>query len=416
MTKTTVFAIFFILQISFIAAFSGLAQAGTDNSVAEDIPFLVASLISQNPDPAAPGDLLELKFRLENRGTKAAEDLTVEILPKYPLLVSDSEKTKTAGSIFGRQKGADAVIVKFYLTVDTGAGSGISPIAIRYKAASSQTWTVINDAFNVTISQRDLPLSVTSVKPEPEMLIPGQKAAITVTISNFGTSDALNVRARLNLTDAMPIAAYGTTNEAFIPLIKAQGKADAGFSVIVSPDSKSSLYRIPVFISYSDKSGRNYSLNPQSFGIMVAPGPKFLASLVGSNDILKFNKRQKATIEIVNAGHGDVKLLTVRLAKSGAYDIISQETNYIGDLNIGDSETITYDVIPRQPGPFVLGLEYNDALNNAHKETIEAQAKIYTGSEASRLGLEKSNGKGILVTIAIVATGILAYRKLRKRK
>ncbi len=408
-----------ILAISIIilaiAALCSAALAASDNTIAEESSFLVATLVNQVPEPAAPGEIIELKFRLENKGGKPAQDVAVEAIPTYPVIVSESERTKNVGTILGRQTGTDAVLVRYSLTIDSAGGTGFSPLSIRYKTASSAGWAVLKDVFNISIGQRDLPLSVTSVKQEPESLVPGDKATIIVTIANFGTSDALNIRARLNLTDAMPIAAYASTNEAFLPMITAKGSSQATFSIITSPDAKSGLYKIPFQVSYSGKSGKNYTTSPQSFGILVGSAPEFTAAVV-NDGIIKFNSRQKVTIELVNGGFGDVKLLTARLAASGNYDVISQETTYLGDLDAGDSETMTFEVVPRKAGPFVMELDFSDALNKRHKESIEVPVKVYTGSEISRLGLEKSNGKGIFITVAIVAIGLLAYRKLRRKK
>ncbi len=410
----TVLALLIILA-AIAAALSGIAQAAADNPIPEETAFLVVSLVNQNPEPAAPGETVELKLRLENKGAKPAEDAIFEILPRYPIIVAESEKTKKAGTILGRQTGTEAVLVRFFLTIDTASGTGLSPVSIRYRTASSPGWTVMPDAFNVSISQRDLPVSVTSIMQEPEALVPGEKAAIRLTLANFGSGDALSIRARLNLTESMPIAAYNSTNEAFIPIIKAKGSSAVSFSIITSPDAKSALYKIPLYLSYSDKSGKNYTTSLQSFGIIIGSAPKFFATVI-NDGVLKFNSRQKVTIELVNSGFGDVKLLTAKLARSDYYDIISQETTYIGDLDAGDSETIAFDVIPRQAGPFLLELDFSDALNKHYQKNIEVPVKVYTSRETSRLGIEKSNGKGILIIIVIVALGLLAYRKLRKRK
>ncbi|MBI2145474.1 hypothetical protein HYU18_04090 [Candidatus Woesearchaeota archaeon] len=400
--------------LAFASTFNA-ALAATDNPIAEESSFIVATLVNQNPDPAEPGDLVELKIRLENKGSKPAQDVIVELIPTYPVIIPEGEKTKNAGTILGRQTGTDAVLARYFLTIDSAAGTGSSPLSIRYKAASSAGWIVLKDVFNISIRQRDLPLSITRVRQQPENLVPGKSANITLTAENFGTSEAINIRVRLNLTESTPIATYGSTNEAFIPLVNAKGKTETSFQIITNPEAKSGLYKVPIQVTYSDRSGRNYTLGAQSFGILIGAASSFSAAVVGT-DIIKYGSRQRITIEIVNSGLGDVKLLTARLAKSSSYDVISQETTYIGDLDSGDSETVTYDIIPRSEGPLVLNLELSDALNNKHEERVEVPVKIYTGSEASRLGLEKSRGKGLIIILAIVAIGVLAYRKLRKKK
>lgn len=403
-------AVFLALNLIAIVTNATTVSAGIDDSVS-DAAFVTISFVNQDPEPVMPGERLELKFKVENRGTKPANDVYVELVPRFPFSIDESEKIKPVGTLFGRQKGKDAVMVRFFLTVDVTAGSGINPLALRYKTAS-QGWAVI-DSFNVSVGRRDLPLAVTSVAAKPENLIPGKPSNLELEITNIGTGDALNVRVRLNLTDTF--SAYGSTNEVIIPLIKPKGTSKAGFAVITSPDAKSALYKMPLLITYSDASGRNYTISGQSFGVLVSSAPQISASAIGS-DPLKLNARRKVTIEIINNGLSDVKFLTATLADSEKYEILSPESAYVGELDSGDSEAVSYDVFFTSPAPLTLNLEYKDALNEPHQQMIAVPVRVYTISELEKFGLEKSNGKGILIIIAIVMIGVLAYRKLRKKK
>ncbi len=406
-----------ILQILLIslAIAAAAVEAGTDNSVAESSAFITITLVNQVPEPVEPGERLELKFRVENVGSKPAEDVTVEILPRYPFLIDESEKQKRAGSLFGRQKGKDAVLVRFFLAVDKGAGTGSNIIQLRYKTAA-HGWVTVGE-FNVIISQRDLPISISSIITKPEMLAPGKKASIRISLQNHGSSDALNVKVRLNMTDGTPLAPYGSTNEAIIQSIPAKSASEATFSVITNPSAEGGLYVVPMAMAYSDASGRNYTITGQSFGVIVSSTPKLTAAAV-STDLLKLNEKGRATIELMNTGLGAVKFLKARIAKpeAGYYEIISQDTTYIGDMDSGDSETISYNVIFRSTGPLLLDMEYSDELNNPHKERIDAPVKVYSSGEIARLGLEKSNAKGLIMTAAIIAVGLLVFKKIRKKK
>ena len=389
-----------------------IASAGTDDSVS-DSAFITISLVNQAPEPVGPGEKLELKFNVENRGTEPAKDVVVEMVPRFPFLVDDSEKTKALGSLSGRQKGKDAVLVRFFLTVDSGAGYGINQVGIRYKTAT-QGWTLI-DNFNVSVGQRDLPLAVISVSTVPEALVPGKESVIKLDVANLGKTDALNVRVRLNFSDSLPFTAYGTTNEVLIPRIAQGAVATASFTVITDPDASSAVYPVPVFMRYVDNSGRNYTLSGETFGVAVSSKPELTAAVL-DNELLKFNSKRKVSVEIINAGLTDVKFLTAALLKSGSYEVLSAGTTYVGDIDSDDSETVSYDVFLTTPGPLMLQLDYFDALNNPHRQLLELPVKVYSSSDIRKFGLEKSNSKGLLVTVAIVIVGLLAYRKFRKKK
>lgn len=411
MQKRRVFTAAFAVLAAMSAFFAVIMQAtaGTDGSIA-DSAVLTFNIINQNPDPVAPGELLELRLRVENKGTALAHDVTLEIVPGFQYSVDETEKAKSLGTLSGLQNGKDAVIVKFLLTVDRNAGTGTSPIALRYKTASSGWMTV--DNINISIRQRDLPLTITSVATQPEQLIQGKPSVLKLEITNLGTSDALNVRARLNATDTfMP---YGSAIEGFVPSITPNGKATAELSIIASPTAKSGVYRIPAVITYSDSSGKNYTVS-QSFGVAVGTPPSLTASILNS-DLLKTGVKRKVTIEIINNGLADIKFLTATLAKSDSYEVLSPDLIYVGDIDSGDSDSVSYDVFFKKPSALLLDVQYTDPFNSLRQQQIEVPARIYSSNETRSFGLEKSNGKGILLVIVIVLVGLFAYRKLRHRK
>ncbi len=411
MRNGNVFAAAFT-ALALLLAFAAVltpAGAGIDGSIS-DSAFVTISLVNQNPDPVAPGELLELRFRIENRGTAPARDVVLELVPRFPYSVDEAERAKALGTLSGLQKGKDAVIVRFLVTVEGNSGSGIGPISLRYKTAS-QDWMTV-DNINISIRQRDLPLSITSAAAQPEQLIQGKPSTLKLEITNFGTTDAINVRAKLNATSLF--LPHGSANEEFISLIGPKGKATAEFPIITSPTAKSGIYGVPAVVTYSDSAGKNYTLS-QSFGVAVGAEARLSASILDS-DLLKTGTKRKVTIEIVNRELADVKFLTATLTKSDSYEILSPDSVYIGDMDSGDSDTVSYDVFFKKQGPLLLSVQYTDPFNDLRQQQVEVPVRIYTGNEIRAFGLEKTGGKGILITFAIVVFGVLAYRRLRRKK
>lgn len=404
-----------LAQLFLLAALAciTMASAGTDGSVA-DSAFLSISLVNQQPDPVSPGEALELRFKVENRGTAPAMDVSVQLVDKFPISINSGEQTKEIGTISGRQKEKDAVTVRFLVTVNPSAGHGVNPIALRYKTAS-QDWATIN-SFNITIGQRDLPLTIPAVRANPETVAPGSKSTLSIEVANKGASAALNVRVKLNLTDSIPVFTYGTTNERFIQRINPGESTKADFELVSSPSAKSSIYRIPFIVTYLDATGKNYTVSGQSFSIQIGSKPQIAASATGT-EAIKLKKREKVTVEIINTGLTDVKFLTAKLAaRQEEYEVLSPESVYIGSLDSGDSETASYDVYFVKKSPLLLDVEYSDALNNNHSQRIEVPVRVFTGPEINRFGLENKSGNGVIVILSIVATGIVAYAALRRKR
>jgi hypothetical protein len=64
------------------------------------------SLLSQDPDPVKPGDILEVRLSVENTGFNDIEDCFLEIKPEYPFKALDGEKTvENLGTLVKRSEG-----------------------------------------------------------------------------------------------------------------------------------------------------------------------------------------------------------------------------------------------------------------------------------------------------------------------
>ncbi len=409
------------LRVFFTAAFSALATvfafaalltpvtAGIDGSIAESA-YLSVKLVNQNPDPVSPGELLELRFRIENQGTAPARDVSLELVPSFPYSVGSTERIKSLGTLSGLQNGKDAATARFLITVDDNAGSGVAPINVRLRTAT-HGWTTL-DNFNITIKQRELPVSITSVVAQPGQLIQGDQATIKLGLTNFGSSAVMNLKVKLNYTDSFLPSA---PSESFIPTIAPKGNASAELALLASPVAKSGMYALSAIMTYSDSSGKNYTL-AQPFSVAVGSTGQQLSASILSSDLLKLGVKRHVTIEIFNNGLADLKFVTAALAKSGAYEILSPDSTYLGDLESGNSDTASYDVFFREPGPLLLDVQYTDQFNSQRQQRIEVMARIYSSREIGAFGMEKNNAKGILITIIIIAVGVFAYKMLRRRR
>jgi hypothetical protein len=403
---------FFIVIAFSIFSLLSFVSAGTDSSISE-AANLKFTFLNQEPDPVSPGETLELRFKVENRGTENAPDVEVEFVSGNYFSIDSSERTKDIGTISGRQRGRDAANIKFKVKVDEKAGEGRTEVNLRFKSGN-QFWTVVGP-FNVSVGQRTLPLSIKSVSTEPKVLVPGNEGKIKFEVENLGNGDAINIGLKLNFTDSTPIVSYGTTNEIRIPRIAAKDSIITEINVITNPDSASFIYNVPLIMTYSDENGRNYTIGSQSFGVSIGSEPELKAALLDS-DVLKKNKKVEITVEIINKGLSDVKFMTATLEKSNNYEILSPAEIYVGELDSTDSETISYTLFFNDAGPIMINLDYLDALNNAYADELEVPVRIYTGGEARKFGLESRDNKGIIITIIIVIAGVLVYRRFRKKK
>lgn len=381
-----------------------------------EFPKLEVTLISQDPDPAEPGQILELRFKVENRGSQNAEDITFEILPEYPFSLYSGIAAKKIGSIQGWQKQEQGVIVYYKLKVDDDAVQGENTIDIKYKIGKGD-WIYVKD-FIIRIRTADVVLAITSVVSYPEVIPAGSKAKIKFRLKNLADSLIRDIKIRLDLSSSdVPFVPIKSTTEKKIYQLISKRETELTFDVMAMPDAESKAYKIPVNISYMDEVGTSYSRN-DIIGLIIGDVPD-LAVSIESSEIYKEKTSGKVTIKFVNKGLTDIKLMNVELKQSEDYEIVSPEEVYVGNIDSDDYETAEFDIYlikDRNEVILPLTLEYMDANNKEYTQLKNLQLKLYSETKARKYGISKERGIGTLIIIVIVVGGLGIYIWRQKKK
>lgn len=375
---------------------------------------LQITLVNQKPDPVSPGDYVEVRFKIENRGTENAEDVTFELLPKFPFSLEPGESaTKKVGSVWGRQIGDLGVMIKYKLIVDKNAVEGTNHIKARYKIKDG-AWVTLE--FNISIQPRLAILGVSSIVLEPDIIPPGEIAGVSIELENLATSVIENIRLKLDLS-SVPFAPVNSSNEKTIEKIEARAKESINFLLIAEPDSEADVYQVPITLYYEDELGKNYSTS-NTLGLSIGDTPELMVS-IEKTTIYVANSHGTVTLKFVNRGLADIKLLSVELSDSDDYEILSSDEVYVGNIDSDDYETADFDIYVKkvkQDAELPLSIKYRDANNNQYQQSYNLKLKIYSKREAEKMGLRKvSHVTGFLIIIAIVGAGVYWYRRKKKK-
>ena len=85
------------------------------------------TLMSQPPDPAEPGQIVTVKFKVENAGMQTNSKALAIIHPQYPFSLYGDKAEKDIGMLLAASTGNDAVVVEYKLKVDEQAAEGDRP-------------------------------------------------------------------------------------------------------------------------------------------------------------------------------------------------------------------------------------------------------------------------------------------------
>jgi hypothetical protein len=376
------------------------------------------TLISQEPDPVNPGEVVDLRFKIENLGSSPTGDLILEILPQYPFSVYKGSAIQKVASLQGLQRDGEGVILLYKIKVDEKAVEREETIDIRYREDKiGSPWKIIED-FPVRIRTRDIVVSVESVISNPDPVPPGKEASVTLKIKNNADSLVRDLKIKLDTTAAtVPFVPVKSTTEKSLYQLDAGETTTVSFNFIAEPDADGGVYKIPLTISYADETGTLYSKD-DVISLKIASKPDLLAT-IDSTDIYKNNKAGSATIKIVNRGLTNIKLLTAKLESSDDFEVLSQEEIYVGNIDSDDYETVEFTLdIKSREAVIILPLEltYMDATNKDFQQTKDIELRMFSKSDAQKAGMVEKRSVGFTIVFLIVAAGLGVYFWRRKKK
>lgn len=416
--KKIIFGIFVLsLILGSISVFGAESLLATGSSGRTQVYFYVinVTMINHEPDPAEAGRYVTVRFKIENSGAENAQDVVVELLPKYPFSLDPGESAvKYIGSVRSRQLGDTGIITDYRLKVDENALEGDNEIELRYKVKSN-AWIKL-EPFYIDIRPHDILLSIASVDA-PKMIKPGDMSKVDINLKNLALSFIKEIKVKLNL-DGIPLATIGSTNRKIIKQIEADSDATVSFDLMAEPDADSKLYKVPIEIEFYDRLGTRYDKN-ETVGLIIGAEPD-LSVIIDSSEIYSSGGTGEVTIKFTNKGVTDIKFLNIVL-QDGKYKILSPAEVYVGNIDSDDYETADFKLrlgkIKGEDVILPLLVEYKDANNNEYSKKVDLPLKLYSASEAKAAGLKKGSSKvGIIIVIVIVVVGFFIYRKWRKKK
>ena len=243
---------------------------------------------------------------------------------------------------------------------------------------------------------------------------PGKTTKINIEIKNDASEDIEDISIVLDLNE-LPFAPYNSASEYNIEKIREDNTKFAEFEIIALNNAKSVIYKIPVTITYK----QNESVNKKNFliSLIVDSKPNIDVSLEKS--ILLKGKNNEFFIKITNKGLSDTKFVELEINK-GKYNLLSEKKYYIGDIDSNDFESIKIETFFEKDSPNNINLPvsiiYKDELNKEYQDSFDLNLRVYSESEAIKLGLLE-NSNTVLYVFGILLTGVIyfIYRRLKKK-
>ncbi|MFT4343517.1 MAG: COG1361 S-layer family protein [Candidatus Woesearchaeota archaeon] len=413
----------YVMSALFLISFIFLVGITVQVAEASTQKHIQVSLVNQEPDPVEPGQYIRVRFKFENLGTESTQPITVGLVPAYPFsLVRESDREKNIGSLLRRQVGVEGQIVEWRLKIDKDAPDGPTPIDIYYSEQTAvQSRVIFEDRFFVNVRGSDTILEVEDIRTQPDRLVPGQQGELTLSLRNVGASFIKDVAVGLDLAE-LDFATVGSTSERIISRIDGGEVVDVTFTVIPSSSMALGAYQIPLHLRFKDNINNNYE-HHATFGVLLESPVEYIL-VVDSQDVFMKGQTGDVTLRISNPGLNNIKLMTMELAESRYYDILSSSQIYVGRVDSDDFESITYKLHVHDASddlrvPLRLVLNYMDDYNVMHSVDEEVMLRLYTEDEARLYGFISPGGIGGTLILLIMLAGIggfVWYRRYKRKK
>jgi len=377
---------------------------------------LSVSVLKYEPVPAEIGKYVDIWIKVENIGSGKSEDLSIKMVPEYPLsLDSEANALENIGILSPKS----AAVHKYRLFVDEDSKQGVASFDIQYQKEKDGAW--VEETFEITVgstafnSKGNVQIEGDPVK-EPEVFMPGDTGTITFTIKNSANAYSVTINgedfdtnarvqsASLKGTDGITVATdtyYGNgilgpgelmvlTYNIKVDENLSDGTYYLDFSTIGSSHSYNNNWRIP--------------LKVDSSSVRIVPSKPL--KLEDGQGTLEF--------DVANIHPNSLSSVSVKLEADGV--VFSPAEYFVGSMDPDELFTIQIygeaessdDTSPKK---VKITTNYRNGLNE-HEEVIDVK-------DLQLVTVEESSGFSsvfVLILVAIIAgAGYFMYKR-RKQK
>ncbi|MFO7793497.1 MAG: hypothetical protein R6V35_00790 [Candidatus Nanohaloarchaea archaeon] len=382
-----------------LTIFSGLASAQGPTTNLE------MEVLQTEPVPLQAGEYADVWIRVTNTGNAEASNPTFEVVDEFPYQATDKSEWSPRG---GLQPG-ESYDMRVQVKVNENAVFGNNSLKIR-KSSNNETFITEQIPLEVRTDDRSLVVSDLSF---PDRVEPGSSSKMNITLENQANSNFRNIDVSLNV-DELPVAPQETSRKR-ISSVGPEESETASFTLNVDQDAENQLYQLPIEITYQNQAGQEFTTT-QTTGVSVGGYPNIDVAIDESD--IRSAGRGTVTLRILNRGEGQARFAEVGLQESDQYEILSQDSIYLGTMIADDYQTAEFDLYVEEGETLELPVTVDYRTGEGDQtESFTVEREMYSSSELQRY----TGGNGglpivpIVVVLALVG-GVYFWRKRRKKE
>jgi hypothetical protein len=411
--KERIIATFFsLLLIASVFSFPASAAVGSAN--------LKVTIVETDPYPAKIGEYLTLNIQVENVGGAQADDVDVEIVPKYPFSLDSKEN---AIQNIGALNPGRTATKEFSLYVDKNAQKGTRSIDIRTRTSKSGPWS--SESFDIRVGTETFDskgtVELAEIVTSPEVFMPGDKGTVTVTLKNTATNPTVTIggkdfdtNARIQAAVLRPLSDGITVQYAPYYEMGLLGPGESiklTFNIEVDENAKEGIHNLELEIegnSYDYNSRKNIPLKVDSSNIKVITSKPL--ELIDGKAIVEF--------DVANTHPNELNSVSIRPEAKGVKFYPAEY--FIGPMDPDELFTIKFDAIrdnsqdSDNEGSESMNMSVTASYNNGinRHDNVVSNLKLST----DLLPSETNSSVAIagLIAVVFIPAAVLLYRRKKQ--
>ncbi|MCK5025744.1 MAG: hypothetical protein KAS15_04085 [Nanoarchaeota archaeon] len=387
-----------------------------------DTPQVKVILLNQDPDPVNSGDVVEVRFKIENTGTHTIEDFVIEILLDYPFSLYSGAAQKNYGKLIGSQDGTDSIIVDYKLRIDEDAVEGDNEIELRYTYGEVGTWWIIKKDLMIDIEVEEVNFQLGSLQTEPTRLVSDtEDAKFSIELQNIGDGKAENVMAQIILPEGFR-ATYGYSDISNLGTIDAESSKIATFYIDVDEAVKENGSEATLIIKYKEDNDKDNKYKEKNISIMIPIKATPLFEIVEIETIpqeVKAGDTVDLRLIIKNTGSKKAESVSIKAFKEASQPFeFDEKSDFIGVLKSGQTGeavlkfTVEKDATAKT---YLLDTEIR-TINKEDVLVFEKSVPVKVVNHQKKGIITKEILIGMIIILAIVGGGLIAQNIWNKRR
>lgn len=374
------------------------------------------TLLNQDPDPAQPGDTLDVRWKITKTGDDPLNNLVVELAPKAPFSLAPGETaTRELGDWISPTGEDDYAIIHYKLNVANGVLEDDYPVTISYSYNDNNP---ISKEYDIRVGEDKTPnfvIGTTTTTPK-KLVRDTDEAILQVEISNIGDEQAEHVQVDINLPEGYT-PSYTYADKDNLGTITAGESKTATFYVDISEDAPQEQ-TATILISYKDAGAETneYKKTQLSLPLNLHDRPQFAIENIAYDNELTPGNTITATIDVKNIGTAEAETTSLRVFKEASQPFSFEEkTDFIGTLKPGETgqASITFTVEDgAKPKQYLIDAE----IRTIYNEDVIIEQESFTMDVSDKQGASKKATGTVIAVIAAVIVGGIGYLIGRRRK